>query len=83
MSDRANLQQELEIFLRVNGVAVQGLNVVLNELRSPYRQFSLQMDESMLRDFVTLFKRLRTLLSSPMRRKCRPKSLRNLTPRNG
>ena len=49
MSDRANLQQELEAVLRAHGAAVQELNVVLNELHSPYRQFSLQIDESMLR----------------------------------
>ena len=53
MSDRADLQQELEAVFRAHGAAVRKLNVVLHELHSPYRLFSLQMGESMLGDFAT------------------------------
>ena len=58
MSDRANLQQELEAVLRAHGAAGRELNVVLNESHSSYRQFSLQMDASMLGDFAILFKKV-------------------------
>ena len=55
MSERGSLQQELEAVLRAHGVAVRNLNVVLNELHSPYRQFSLHLNETMLGDFVSAF----------------------------
>ena len=54
MSDRASRRQELEAVLLAHGVAVRELHVVLNELHSSYRQFPLQMDESMLDEFATL-----------------------------
>ena len=54
MSDRVNPQQKLGAVLRAHGVAVRELHVVLNELHSSYRQFPLQMDESMLDEFATL-----------------------------
>ena len=44
MSERGNLQQELEAVLRAHGVAVRDLNVVLNELHSSYRQSPLHLD---------------------------------------
>ena len=58
MSDRVNLRQELEADLRAHGVAVRELYVVLHELHSPYRQFPAQLDESMLCEFATLFKKV-------------------------
>ena len=58
MSERGNLQQELAAVPRARGVAVRNLNVVPNELLSPYRQFSLKLDESTLGDFATLHKRI-------------------------
>ena len=58
MSDRAYLRLELEAVLRANCLAVRELNVFLNELRSPYRQFSLQLDESVLGGSATLSKKV-------------------------
>ena len=73
ISGRANLQQELENVPRAHGAAARELNVVRNQLRTSYRQFALQMDESMLGNFATLFRRLRVLLALPMLHKCRTK----------
>ena len=83
MPGRANLRQGLEAVLRAHGVAVRELNVVLDELHSPDRQFSLQKDESMLGHFVTLLKKVAYFAVSPIRRRCRAKSLRNLILGNG
>ena len=58
MSERGNLQQELEAVLGAHGVAVRNLNVVLDELHSSYRQFTLRLDETMLGEFVFLFKKI-------------------------
>ena len=58
MSERGNLQQELEAVLRAHGVAARNLYVVLNELHYSYCQFSLRFDDSMLDDFATLFKKI-------------------------
>ena len=54
MSDRVDLRQELVAVLRAHGVAVRDLNNILRDLYSPYCQFSLQLDESMLDKFATL-----------------------------
>ena len=40
-------------FLRAHGVAVRDLDVILRDLHSPYRQFSLELDESLLDGFVS------------------------------
>ena len=58
MSERGNLQQELEAVLRPHGVAVRNLRGVLNELHSSYRQFSLHLNKTMLGEFVSLFKQI-------------------------
>ena len=53
MSERGNLQQELEALLLPHGVAVRNSTGVLNELYLSYRQFSLHLNETMLGDFVS------------------------------
>ena len=58
MSERGNLQQELEAVLRPRGVAVRNLKGVLNELHSSYCLFSLHLNETMLGEFVSLFKQI-------------------------
>ena len=58
MSERRNLQQELEAVLRPDGVAVRNLKGVSNELHSPYRQFSLHSNETMLGESVPSFKQI-------------------------
>ena len=58
MSERGNLQQELEAVLRPHGVAVRSLRGVLNGLHSSYRQFSLHLNETMLGEFVSVFKQI-------------------------
>ena len=58
MSERGNLQQELEAALRPHGVAARNLKGVSNELHSSYRQFSLHLNEPMPGEFVTLFKQI-------------------------
>ena len=58
MSERANLQQELEAVLRARGAAAWNLNVVSDESRSSYRQFSLHLDLTMLGDFASLYEKI-------------------------
>ena len=50
--------QELEAVLRAHGVAIRDVTDVFQALRSPFRQVSLQLDESMLDEFLTLFKKV-------------------------
>ena len=57
MSDRVNLKQELEAVLRAHGVAVRDSNDILRNLRSPYRQFPLQLDGSTPDEIATLLKK--------------------------
>ena len=58
MSDRATLAQDLETVLRAHGAAVRDLTNVFQDLRSPYRQFPLQLDESTLDEYLALSKKV-------------------------
>ena len=46
MSDRVTATQDLEAVLRAHGAALRDLNSVFQEAQTPYRQFFLQLDES-------------------------------------
>ena len=58
MLERGNLRKELEALLRPHGVAARNLKDVLDELHSPYRQFSVHLDGTLLGEFVSLFKQI-------------------------
>ena len=58
MSERDGLQQELEALLRPHGVAARNLKEILTKLHPSYRQFSLDLDETRLGEFVSLFKQI-------------------------
>ena len=58
MSDRATLMQDLETVLRAHGAAPRDLNNVFQEAHTPYRQFSLQLDESTSDEFSASFKKV-------------------------
>ena len=58
MSDRVYLKLELVAVLRAHVAAVRDLNDVLHDLHAPRRQFSLQLDESMLDESATLLKKV-------------------------
>ena len=58
MSDRDTLTQDGEAVLRAHGAALLDLANVFQEADPPYRQFSLHLDESMLDEFLTFFKKV-------------------------
>ena len=58
MSERDSPQQGLGAFLWPHGVAVRNLKEISTKFHSSYRQFSLDLDEKRLGDFVSLFKQI-------------------------
>ena len=57
-SERDSLLQELGALLRPHGATARNPTEISTKLHSSYRQFSLDLDETRLGEFVSLFKQI-------------------------